>query len=174
MATFVLGWRRLQGQRDLDLRAPDPRAFGGGISSPSIQEISYHSPGRVVSKSWKVKKRCFHFVVLEGDAHIGKVKWVKSGRATKASLLVQEKGRKKKKRKPIREVVVVVPSSWSFLERLEDKREEIQGDALCAFVAHWKFWELVAGKASKNKTVKEELIGAREALSKALKDRGNG
>ena len=48
------------------------------------------------------------------------------------------------KREPIREVTVMVPSRWSFLERLETKQEEIQGDKVCALVAQWKFWELVA------------------------------
>ena len=30
------------------------------------------------------------------------------------------------------------------MERLETKQEEIQGDKVCALVAQWKFWELVA------------------------------
>ena len=118
--------------------------LAGGISAPALQEINYYSPGRVISTAWKVKKRCFHSVVLEGDIHIGKVKWVKSGRATKASLIVREKGKKRRRKRPIREVTVVVPSRWSFLERLESKQEEIQGDQVCALVAQWKFWELVA------------------------------
>ena len=55
------------------------------VEDPGPEE----SASRVVAKSWKVKKRSFHLVILEGDTHIGKVKWVKSGRATKASLLAQ-------------------------------------------------------------------------------------
>lgn len=54
-------------------------------------------------------------------------------------LYSRRKGEKGKNRPIIREVV---PSSWSIVERHEEKREESQGGALCAIVAHWKFWEL--------------------------------
>lgn len=41
-------------------------------------------------------------------------------------------------------MIVVVLSSWSFIERLEAKQEEIQRGKVCALVAQWRFWELIA------------------------------
>ena len=64
--------------------------LAGGISAPTLQEINFYSPGQVISKSWKTKKRQFHSVFIEGDVYVGKVKWVKSSKAVKASLLVRE------------------------------------------------------------------------------------
>ncbi|CAK9016518.1 unnamed protein product [Durusdinium trenchii] len=62
---------------------------------------------------------------VAGEFCIGKVKWVKPERATKAP--VREEGKKRKKQQ---------------LEKLEFKQEEIQGDKISALVARWRFWEL--------------------------------
>ena len=75
----------------------------------------------------KIKRRTLHSVYVEADEYIGKLKWLKSDRAAKASLLVREKRGKKRKKRDCRELIVIVPASWQFLDKLEATREDLEG-----------------------------------------------
>ena len=91
----------------------------------------------------KIKRRTFHSIYVEADEYIGKLKWLKSDRAAKASLLVREKSGKKRKKRDCRELIVVVPASWQFLDKLEATREDLEEGQIGALVSQWKFWEVL-------------------------------
>ena len=63
------------------------------------QEICYYQSGARPAGPVKIKRRTFHSIYVEADDYVGKLKWLKSDRAAKASLLVREKKAKKKKEK---------------------------------------------------------------------------
>ena len=80
---------------------------------------------------------------MEADEYIGKLKWLKSDRAAKASLLVREKSGKKRKKRDCRELIVIVAASWQFLDKLEATREDLEEGQIGALVSQWKFWEVL-------------------------------
>ena len=59
---------------------------------------------------------------IETEEHIAKVRWVKSEKAVRASiLLVQQEDLTEVKR-----VLVVVPAKWKFIEKIEAVREQLR------------------------------------------------
>ena len=91
----------------------------------------------------KIKRRTFHSIFVEADDYIGKLKWVKSERAAEATLLVREKKPKKKRKRDCRELMVFVPASWQFLDKLEATREDLEEGQIGALLSQWKFWEVL-------------------------------
>ena len=98
---------------------------GGFAVGGAHQEICYYQSGSGPAGPVKIKRRTLHSVYVEADEYIGKLKWLKSDRAAKASLLVREKSGKKRKKRDCRELIVVVPASWQFLDKLEATREDL-------------------------------------------------
>lgn len=89
-------------------------------------------------------RRILHSIFVGSQDCIGKLKWVKSDRSAKATLLIGKKKPKKKRKIDCREIIVVVPASWQFLEKIEGTREDLEEERIGALINHWHFWEFLS------------------------------
>ena len=77
---------------------------------------------------------------IETEEHIAKVRWVKSEKAVRASiLLVQQEDLTEVKR-----VLVVVPAKWKFIEKIEAVRDNSEQEKLSELVFNWRFWDIIS------------------------------
>ena len=54
-------------------------------------------------------------MVVETEEHLSKIKWIKSEKAVRASVLVTTR----QDQSEFKEVIVVVPTKWRFVKRIE-------------------------------------------------------
>ena len=113
------------------------------MGSTTSQEILYYQDGSIApSGSSKVRK--VYTLSIETEEHIAKVRWVKSEKAVRASiLLVQQEDLTEVKR-----VLVVVPMKWKFIEKIEAVRDNSEQEKLSELVFNWRFWDIISYWAS--------------------------
>ena len=127
-------------------RASDLACLASSFSVTALrQEVCYYQGGAGPAGPVKIKRRTFHSIFVEADDYVGKLKRLKSDRAAKATLLVREKKPPKKRKRDCRELIVVVPASWQFLDKLEATREDLEEGQIGAALCQWKFWETLNG-----------------------------
>ena len=76
--------------------------------------------------------------MLETEKHISKIKWIKSERIVRASIVVAQK----EDQEELKEVVVVVPAKWRFVERIEALRDAAGEEETSELVYSWQFWDI--------------------------------
>ena len=59
-------------------------------------------------------------MVVEMEEHLSKIKWIKSEKIVRASIVVA----RREDQSELKEVVIVVPSKWKFVERIEALRDD--------------------------------------------------
>ena len=74
------------------------------------------------------------------EEHLSKIKWIRSERIARASIVVA----KKEDQSELKEVIVVVPAKWKFVQRVEALRDETGEDELSELVYNWRFWDIPA------------------------------
>ena len=67
--------------------------------------------------------------MVETEEHISKIKWIKSER------IVEDQSE-------LKEVVIVVPAKWRFVERIEALRDEAGENETSELVYNWHFWDI--------------------------------
>ena len=82
--------------------------------------------------------RKIHTLVIEIYEHLSKIKWIKSEKAVRASVLVA----RKEDQNEFKEVIVVVPTKWRFVKRIEELRDSTEEDKLSELVYNWRFWDI--------------------------------
>ena len=53
--------------------------------------------------------------MVETEEHLSKIKWIKSEKIVRASIVVA----RREDQSELKEVVIVVPAKWKFVERIE-------------------------------------------------------
>ena len=76
--------------------------------------------------------------MVETEEHLSKIKWIRSEKAVRASVLVA----RKEDQKEFKEVIVVVPAKWRFVKRIEELRDSTEEDKLSELVYNWRFWDI--------------------------------
>ena len=59
-------------------------------------------------------------MVVETEEHPSKIKWIKSEKIVRASIVLA----RREDQSELKEVVIVVPSKWKFVERIEALRDD--------------------------------------------------
>ena len=86
----------------------------------------------------KTRVRRIHTLVLETEEHISKIKWIKSERIVRASIVAAQK----EDQAELKEVVIVVPAKWRFVERIEALRDGAGEKETSELVYNWQFWDI--------------------------------
>ena len=116
--------------------------LAGGVGTSAIQEINYFQPNRVIPKAGKLKRRQFHTVTFETAECLTRVRWVKSDKAVRASIIFQKR-RNGRLSADLKEILVVIPSRWKFISKIEELRRETPKEKICELLSNWCFWELL-------------------------------
>ena len=77
-------------------------------------------------------------MVVETEEHPSKIKWIKSEKIVRASIVVA----RREDQSELKEVVIVVPAKWKFVERIEALRDDTGEDELSELVYNWRFWDI--------------------------------
>ena len=104
--------------------------LAGGAGATAIQEVNYYQPNRLVAKTGKVKHRHFHTLCTECEDHLARIRWVKGEKATRASVILQKRVGGKVSA-DLNEILVVVPSKWRFISKVETLRDETPPEKIC-------------------------------------------
>ena len=56
----------------------------------------------------------------------------------KASLVLRERGGKRRGKK-LKQLVVIVPAGWKFIEKVEKLRNETSEEQICELIANWDY-----------------------------------
>ena len=115
--------------------------IASGAGDRLCQEVAFYRPWAVTAQQTKLKVRKIHTVIVEGDNYVGRLHWIRSERTTRASLILQERQGKKKKGKP-KQLVVIVPAGWKFIEgveTVEKLRDEASEEQICELIANWDY-----------------------------------
>ena len=107
--------------------------LAGGAGDLWQKEVCYYIPPSVVAHSSRRKVYHIHSVEIDTEEHVGKLQWARSSEAVRASLLVKkkkEKGKKGRSRER-KQLVVIVPARWKFLERIEKVRDQTENEKIC-------------------------------------------
>ena len=83
--------------------------------------------------------------MVETEEHLSKIKWIKSEKIVRASIVVA----RKEDQSELKEVVIVVPAKWKFVERIEALRDDAGENELSELVYelselvyNWRFWDM--------------------------------
>ena len=78
--------------------------------------------------------------MVETEEHPSKIKWIRSEKIARASIVVA----KKEDQSELKEVIVVVPAKWKFAQRIEALRDTTGEDELSELVYNWRFSDIPA------------------------------
>ena len=70
--------------------------------------------------------RRIHTLVVETEEHLSKIKWIRSEKVVRASVVVA----RRQDQTELKEVIVVVPAKWKFVKRIEALRDSAEEDKL--------------------------------------------
>ena len=87
----------------------------GGVGTSTAQEVQYYQASSVLPVACKARVRRIHTLVVETEEHLSKIKWIKSEKIVRASIVVA----RREDQSELKEVVIVVPAKWKFVERIE-------------------------------------------------------
>ena len=102
--------------------------------------MQYYQASSITPLTGKGRVRKIHTLVIEIYEHLSKIKWIKSEKAVRASVLVA----RKEDQNEFKEVIVVVPTKWRFVKRIEELRDSTEEDKLSELVYNWRFWDIPA------------------------------
>ena len=68
--------------------------------------------------------------MVETEEHLSKIKWIKSEKAVRASVLVT----RRQDQSQFKEAIAVVPTKWRFVKRIEALRDNADEDKLSELV----------------------------------------
>ena len=88
------------------------------------QEVQYYRPWSITSQGTKVRLRRIHTVIIESKGYVGRLHWIRSERNIRALVILRERQGKKRKRGKPKQLVVIVPAAWKFIEKVEKLRDE--------------------------------------------------
>ena len=114
--------------------------LAGGVGTATSQEVQYYQNSSILPLTGKARVRKIHTLVVETEEHLSKVKWIRSERAARASIVVA----RKENQSELKEVIVVVPAKWRFVQRIEALRDKTGTDELSELVYNWHFWNIPA------------------------------
>ena len=100
--------------------------------------MQYYQANSISPLMSKARVRRIHTLVVETEEHLRKIKWIRSEKAVRASLLVA----RRQDQSELKEVIVVVPTKWKFVKRIEALRDSAEEDQLSELVYNWRFWDI--------------------------------
>ena len=83
--------------------------LAGGTGDTYTKEICYYQSNSVVAQDTKWKVRYIHTVLVEADEYVGRLRWERSQRNVRASLILLKRKKEEGRAKHY---------SWSFRSRL--------------------------------------------------------
>ena len=78
-------------------------------------------------------------MIIDSDDYVGRLHWIRSDRNVQASVILRERKGKGRKRGKPKQLVVIVPAAWKFIEKVEKVRDETPGDQICELIANWDY-----------------------------------
>lgn len=75
-------------------------------------------------------------MITDSDDYVGRLHWIRSERNVQASVILRERKGKGRKRGKPKQLVVIVPAAWKFIEKVEKVRDETPGDQICELIAN--------------------------------------
>ena len=97
----------------------------------------------MVAQDTKWKVRYIHTVLVEADEYVGRLRWERSQRNVRASLILQKRKEGRRKGETL-QLVVSVPAGWKFLKKVERVRDQTDPDDICELLAHWDYISLIS------------------------------
>ena len=113
--------------------------IASGAGDRLCQEVQFYRPWSVTSQGTKAKLRKIHTVIIDSEDYVGRLHWIRRDKNVRASVILRERKGKRKRRGKPKQLVVVVPAAWKFIEKVEKVRDETPKDQICELIANWDY-----------------------------------